>query len=247
VLSTARAPAAGCDRREKDEMAENANIEIAQHLREHGGHEAERSRRREEILEIVEAVLLAAVAIMTAWSGYQAALWDGESAKHYAESSRMRSESVELSLESNQVLAYNAGTFNAWLQARASGQRALASVLVGRFTAEYRTAFDAWLKTDPFTNPDAPAGPGLMPEYRDPTAEKATELGKEATHAYDLGVEARHRGEQFVRLTVVLAAVLFLIAVGQRFRIRNVRLGVLGVAGVFLIFGLVMLASLPRA
>ena len=228
-------------------MAENANIEIAKHLHEHGGHEAEHSQRREEIIEILEAVLLAVVAIMTAWSGYQAAMWDGESARHYADSSRMRSESVELSLESGQVLSYNAGTFNAWLQARTNGEKELERELVDRFTPEYRLAFDAWLATDPFDNPDAPAGPRFMPEYEDPVAEEATALSKEAAHAYELGVEARHRGEEFVRLTVVLAAVLFLIAVGQRFRIRKVRVAVLGVAGVFLVFGLVTLTTLPNA
>lgn len=228
-------------------MTENANVEIAKHLHEHGGHESERSRRREQIIEIMEAVLLAVVAVMTAWSGYQAALWDGESAKHYAESSRMRSESVELSLESGQVLSYNAGTFNAWLQARAAGNEELEDLLSKRFTPEYREAFESWLALDPFNNPDAPAGPGLMPEYEDPVAEKAAELSTQATEAYELGVETRHRGEEFVRLTVVLAAVLFLIAVGQRFRTTKVRVGVMAVAGVFLVYGLVTLGTLPNA
>lgn len=60
-------------------MAEsNTNLEIAQHLREHGGHEnhGEPSRRRIEtieIIEILEALLLAIVALSTALSGYQAA------------------------------------------------------------------------------------------------------------------------------------------------------------------------------
>jgi len=57
-------------------MAEsNTNLEIAQHLREHGGHEnhGEPSRRRIETIEILEALLLAIVALSTALSGYQAA------------------------------------------------------------------------------------------------------------------------------------------------------------------------------
>jgi len=227
-------------------MAENANMEIAKHLHEHAEHPAERSRRREEIIEIIEAVLLAVVAIMTAWSGYQAAMWDGESARHYADSSRQRAQGVELSLESGQVLSYNAGTFNAWLQAKASGQEQLSALLVRRFTPEYRVAFDAWLKTDPLNNPDAPAGPRFMPEYKDPLAAKATALSEQATAAYDTGVEARHKGEEYVRLTVVLAAVLFLIAVGQRFKVRKVRVAVLVVSGAFLVYGLATLATLPH-
>jgi len=49
-----------------------------------------------------------------------------------------------------------------------------------------------------------------------------------------------------VRLTVILAAVLFLLAIGQRFRIRGVRLAVTGVAGAFLIYCVVLLATYPR-
>ncbi len=80
----------------------NINAEVAEHLREHGAHDEDDgqaankpSRRRIETIEILEAILLAIVAIATALSGYQAALWDGESAKEYATSSRLRSESVE--------------------------------------------------------------------------------------------------------------------------------------------------------
>jgi len=46
---------------------------------------------------------------------------------------------------------------------------------------------------------------------------------------------------------VILAGVLFLIAVGQRFDVKGVRIGVLAVAGVFLVYGVVLLASLPIA
>ena len=108
----------------------NINAELAEHLREHGEHDEQAagrrpSRRRIETIEILEAILLAVVAVATALSGYQAALWDGESAKEYATSSRLRSESVEKHLESNQVVAYNADTLNAWLQASVAGDEEL--------------------------------------------------------------------------------------------------------------------------
>ena len=69
-------------------------------------------------------------------------------------------------------------------------------------------------------NPDAPPGPRYMPEYEDPLVEKAAELNKEASHAFDLGVSTRATGEKYVRVTVILATALFLIAIGQRFKIR---------------------------
>ena len=59
-------------------------------------------------------------------------------------------------------------------------------------------------------------------------------------------MHTRAIGERYVRLTVILAAVLFLLAIGQRFRIRGVRLAVTGVAGAFLIYCVVLLATYPR-
>ena len=49
------------------------NIEIAQQLSEVRRHRGPEPSRIHEILEIVEAILLALVACGTAWSGYQAA------------------------------------------------------------------------------------------------------------------------------------------------------------------------------
>ena len=63
-------------------MPEELNVEVASTLAENAAIEAdteaqaERARWRERV-EIIEAILLAAVAIATAWSGYQAARWDG--------------------------------------------------------------------------------------------------------------------------------------------------------------------------
>jgi hypothetical protein len=228
----------------------NINAEVAEHLREHSEHAEHEgqqpSKRRIETIEILEAILLAIVAIATAVSGYQAALFDGESAKEYATSSRLRSESVEKHLESNQIASYNATTLNSWLQADVAGDEELKLVLERRFTDEYEDAFRQWLDLDPLTNPEAPPGPRFMPGYEDPVREEARELGAEASHAFDLGVRTRATGEKYVRVTVILAAALFLIAIGQRFKIRGVRHGVNYVAGALLIYCVYLIATYPH-
>ena len=226
----------------------NANVEIAQHIHEHGtaqGHPAP-SRRRIEILEILEAILLAVVAIATAFSGYQAARWDSESAKAYSEASSLRVDSNETQLTANELLGFSATVFTAWLQAYSADDKKLQKLLERRFTPEYKVAFDAWLKTDPFTDPRAPAGPGSMPEYKDPVADKAVTLGAEATAAFNEGVRSREEGEHYVRLTVILAAVLFLIAIGQRFQMRGVRYGLTAVAGALLLYCVALIVTYPH-
>ncbi len=150
----------------------NVNAEIANHLREQSEHDepaANRpSKRRIETIEILEAILLAIVAIVTALSGYQAARWDGESAKEYATSSRLRTEGQSVTLTANQTLIYNAGNFTAWLQAYDAGDKSLQALLERRFTPEYKKAFDAWVAIDGMHDPTAPPGPRYMEEYEDP-------------------------------------------------------------------------------
>jgi hypothetical protein len=59
-------------------------------------------------------------------------------------------------------------------------------------------------------------------------------------------VHARETGDSYVRITVLLAAVLFLVAIGQRFELRGVRVGVLVLAGSLLTLALAVISTLPR-
>ena len=230
----------------------NMNTEIAGHLREHGhggdhqGQEGQ-SRFRIELVEIIEAILLAIVVLSTALSGYQAARWDGVSAGGYATSSRLRVQGEQASLTSNQQLIYNSGNLTAWLQAETSGDTRLAAILARRFTPGYAVAFRFWLFTDPLTNPKAPVGPRYMPQYRDPLAAQATALGNQATQAYTAAANARENADEYVRLTVILAAALFLVAIGQRFRLKGVRVAVISIAGMLLLYCAILLVIYPRA
>ena len=60
------------------------------------------------------------------------------------------------------------------------------------------------------------------------------------------GTKARAIAENYVRSTVLLATVLFLVAIAQRFKIRNVRRGLLLVASTLMIYALVDVAMYPR-
>ena len=74
-------------------MPEDLNAEIAETLAAgEGGRTDAPEPRSDQIVEIVEAILLAVVAIATAWGGYQAARWDGRQAELYGRSSTIRNE-----------------------------------------------------------------------------------------------------------------------------------------------------------
>lgn len=186
------------------------------------------------------------VAISTAWSGYQAARWDGHSAESYAEASRLRTEASRVALRGGQQRLYDVTTFDSWLLATTSGDEEAAALFERRFSDDYQVAFQAWLQTDPFNDPDAPPGPMYMSEYHNTLEEEAAKLDDQATVAFDEGVDSRETGDKYVRVTVFLATVLFIIAVSQRFKIMGVRLSLLGVGVVFLAFAVYQVLSYPH-
>jgi hypothetical protein len=226
-------------------MPEEMNVELAHKLSERERTASEK-RLWEEIVELLEVGVLALAAIATAWSGYQAARGDGQQSVLYASASVDRLRASSAAALGDQRLAADAAMFNAWLQAKAANNPQLQAMFVRRFSPEYRTAFAAWLDTEPFTNPSAPPGPGYMPQYQNPQAEQAKQLNEKAAAAEEAGTEARHTAEEYVRGTVLFALVLFLVAVGQRFRVRGVRITTIALAFGLFAYALYDVANLPR-
>jgi hypothetical protein len=198
-----------------------------------------------ELVEVVEVIVLALVAIATAWSGYQAAKWDGQQSLLYGTASTDRFKADAASTAGGQELVLDVSLFTAWLQATEAHDSTLAALYVRRFTPDYRIAFQAWLKTDPLTNPTAPAGPAYMPQYRNPNLVAAAQLNNRAATAFAQGGTARDNSDHYVRDTVLFAAVLFLVAIAQRFKLRNVRVATTTIALVLLIYAAISVAQLP--
>jgi hypothetical protein len=208
---------------------------------------ADNEGRAFDRIEIVEVAVLALVAIATAWSGYQATQWGGRQALLYGQASTTRFAADAASTRGGQFLVADSSMFTAWLQARATGDTQLQAVLVRRFSPEYRVAFGAWLRTDPFTDPSAPAGPGYMPGFSQPDLELAKGLNDQASALFAEGTVARETANKYVRDTVLFATVLFLIAVAQRFRERRIRIGANALALSLLVYSLISVVILQRA
>ena len=199
-----------------------------------------------EAIEIIEAVILALVAVATAWSGYQAAKWAGNRAEQYANASRLRVTAEGLATLAGQERIYDSDTFNSWLAAKLDDKEKAAEFFERRFRNEYRPAFMAWLKADPFTNAQAPPGPIFMPEYHNAKHEQFLGLNRKATEVADQGTKSGETGDEYVRITVLLATVLLITAIGQRFHFKTVRVVFMILACLLLCLPLLQLLMLPR-
>lgn len=71
-------------------------------------------------------------------------------------------------------------------------------------------------------------------------------MNEQANATFEQGTQARSVSDDYVRTTVVLATVLFLLALSQRFLVRQVRVGVLIVAGALMLYGLGTIISFRR-
>jgi hypothetical protein len=91
-------------------------------------------------------------------------------------------------------------------------QKDLVALCVRRFSNEFKVAFDAWLKTNPFSNPNAAPGRSFMPEYRNPQILQGVAANHEASRIFDEGTGARKQSQEYTGTTVVLATGLFLVA-----------------------------------
>ena len=204
------------------------------------------SERRFEAIEIIEALILALVAVATAWSGYQAASWAGRRAEQYAEANRLRVTAEGLATLAGQERIYDSDTFNSWLAAKLDNKQQAAEFFERRFRDEYRPAFAAWLSTDPFNNAQAPPGPIFMPDYHNAKHEQFLGLNKQAAEIADRGTKSGETGDQYVRITVLLATVLLITAIGQRFRFKAARFAFMIFACILLCLPLWQLLMLPR-
>jgi hypothetical protein len=84
-----------------------------------------------------------------------------------------------------------------------------------------------------------------MPQYRIPQEAQARTFNAQADALFAEGESAADTEDKYVRLTVLLAAVLFLVGIGSRFPVRAARHGLIGVAGVILVISVVQLLGLP--
>jgi hypothetical protein len=202
--------------------------------------------RHDRIIAIVEASLLALVALLAAWSGYAAAKWSTESRLTGSEASTTRNQANTADLQGLDVRLGDALTFNAWLGAHALGNPSAEAVAVRRFRPEFVPAFDAWQATNPDTNPKAPPGPQSMPEYKQPDRLHAAALKAKAEVLTAKSSDQGQTGDDYVRTTVYLASVLFLVGISTRFPVRTARYVLLAIGGVILLFSITQLITLPK-
>ncbi len=220
--------------------------EVGKEIGEHT-HAAEDPPKdgRDRLLSITEAILLSLVAVLAAYSGYAAAKWGTHSSVSLAKASATRTKANRADLEALQIRTLDSVSFNAWFSAFSAGNTLAEHLAEKRLRPGYRPAFHAWLATDPAHNPNAPPGPSYMPQYVIPQEHAANADDAEADASFATGTEAGAIGDKYVRDTVFLATVLFLVGISGHFPLRQARYGLIAIGALILVFAVIQLLGLP--
>jgi hypothetical protein len=218
--------------------------EVSKEIAEHGKH-PDSEDRRDRLLAITEALLLSLVAVLAAYSGYAAAKWSTKSSVSLAKASALRTKANRADLEALQIRTLDSVSFNAWFAAFTAGNRNAERLAERRLRPGYRPAFYAWLATDPAHNPNSPPGPSYMPQYVIPQMTASATYDKQADTEFASGSSAGATGDKYVRDTVFLATVLFLVGISGHFPLRQARYGLIAIGGLILAFSVIQLLGLP--
>src|SRR6476659_4266451 len=223
--------------------------EIAEHRERaaeaEAGSESEAPSQHDRRLSIAEALLLSLVAVLAAYSGYAAAKWGTESSIQLAKASAQRVRASRLDNDAIVTRTLDSVSFNAWFSAFSVGNKKAEALAVKRLRPGYRPAFDAWLATDPAHNPNAPPGPSYMRQYVIPEATAAKVADAAADEAFAKGTDAGETADKYIRDTVFLATVLFLVGISGHFRVVQARLGLVGLGAALLVFSVIQRLGLP--
>ena len=196
-------------------------------------------------MQICEAVLLALVTIAAAWAGYSAARWGTTSRVEIARSSTLRNLATRYDIAALELRNFDSATFNAWYIAFTLSNKEKERVAVRRFRPAFRVAFNAWMATDPVHNPQRPARADLHAPVQAPAQAKGNALDAEATAKFGAGNHGGKVGDDYIRITVFLAAVLFLVGIGSSFKLPGIRYALIVFGSLLLIVSIVLILRQP--
>jgi hypothetical protein len=199
-------------------------------------------------IELATAVLLSTAGLLSAWASYQAALWGGVQASHYAEANAEMTEASRLAITDGQLVGNDSMMFKGWLEAAADNDKQRMTFYERRFSPELRKVFLVWRARFPgdlhrYGADTAPPPAFLKPQH--PEGIAARKLQAEAKAELAEGDRANSFSDRYVASTVILSLVLFLGGISPQMQNARIRKLMLVIAALIGVAALVMILQLP--
>jgi hypothetical protein len=197
------------------------------------------------LFEPVALVLLSLATVGTAWCSFQAAAWGGTAQGLTNLSTASSRRAVTYELQSYQMSLLDVLLFSQHVNARVSSNETLARFYSDRFRSEAKTAFDAWMATQPFDNVNAPPHPFVTNFYQPRLLSQAAMAEAESQKLWRQAGEAGRTSRGYVLITVLLASALFCGGTASKFQKPSIRRAVVALGLAAFLFAAARLLLLP--
>lgn len=217
-----------------------------------GSSTAPRLNRLFSNVELLTAVLLGLVSVSTAYVSFQAALYDGETAKRFSEGQNLQTEAESLYLEANQTYVRDVQLWDRMTELSiemegpdaATAQLKYDTLLFTSVSDRLNQAI-IWSAEQNAADPSTFHSPFDSEDYQGALYGAWAETDEASTEAFAAGDAADASGDKLTLTTVLMAISLFLLGVGAVARRLSVQLVLIGVSTAIWLVSLVMAGSVP--
>ena len=183
--------------------------EIGEHAKHADGHD-----RRSRLISVIEATLLSVVALLAAWSGYAAAKWSTESRVELATASSLRIDGSRADSDAGELRDFDSSAFESWFRPTSRATRPRCGWQnTGSGPLSRSRSMPA--RDEAGDEPRSPAGPHIHAAVQRPGETEARALDARAKAAFLDGEKDGSTADKYIRLTVVLASILFLVGISN--------------------------------
>lgn len=199
---------------------------------------------RESRFEVLIATLLGLAAALTAFAGYKASTFDGETLKAFQVANRTVSDANTFYTQGNQTTAEDHTLFTEYAKANFAKQEELSDYLETLMRPELVAAIRWW--EDPANEATAGETPfgDENPKYEVSDFEEAEDLTKKTDELFAAAARSGDRGDQYTQVTVILALSLFLLGIAGVARQSRVRVATVIVGAIVLVGATGMMLSI---
>jgi hypothetical protein len=206
-------------------------------------------------LEFIIALLLGLVSIVTAYASFQATVYNGETAKYYADGSTLRTKAESYFVEDNQRFVQDAQLYDLLTQLRidkkspnpqiaASAKEKYDTIYSQSVTDDLDTAI-AWADKENEKNPEFLANPTDSKKYVDDLFADYKDLKAESEDTLAAGDVTSGVSDRLTLNTVLMALALFLLGISALVKIFRVKITLVSVAVVIFAVAAVATAFIP--
>ena len=198
-------------------------------------------------INVTSVVMLGIIMVGISYSSYESHLWLGVQTFLLRDVNKDSLLTAKEELTQGQHTVMDVMTFTQYSNALIKNDQNLSNFYYQRFTPEMRIAVDAWLKTDPLKNPNAPSSPFAMSEYNRTHTLLAQQFEEKTIWSYSKRNKPMKILSSYVFLSVLYSSALFIDGVIGRTSNKKLGQVLLYITMAITIIATIILIQIPTA